>query len=290
MENVFFLLLCVIPIFAFAGFFILIRNRISKKSRLPFDITKSLRVPGYSILVDLKSHQVDIGAYLGLSVFIAIIPFAQAGIYTLFDKPIKFLPSVIILMLIGEALLFRKAILSFKIIQNQRLGLEAEWAVAGELSQIKEPGVTVFHDVQCDNFNIDHVVTSPHGILAIETKGRRKPNNPNNQQTFKVELKGDKLIFPHYIDTSIVKQALRQAKWLKQLLDSSTGDAFNVVPAVVIPGWFVEMKSKPEILAWPLKKLRENYRHGMKQSLDPQQLKRVNHQLAILCQRDSDEF
>ena len=290
MENILFLLLCTAPIIIPAGLFPLIQYRLSSKSRLPIDYAQYLRIPGFSLLTELKSLQFDVIAYVGLSVTLTLIPFAQMGMYALFNreyKPLIF-TAAITLLIVGWLVV--KIAKNFKRLQSIRLGLEAEWAVASELGQIREPNVTVFHDVQGDNFNIDHVITSPNGIIAIETKGRRKPNSSSKEKSYRVTLKNDSLHFPHLTDTNTIPQAQRQAKWLRETLLSATGEQNNVTPVVVIPGWFIEHKTKPSVLIWPLKKLRENYRYGMKQNIAAEQLQRVNHQLSILCQRNSDKF
>jgi len=289
-ENFFLIVLCSFPIFLTVGFFAFLHHRIRKKSRYPINVSKTQKIPGFSLLVKLKELQYDIGMRIGLTVAVGLIPFAQVGVYTLFGKPLTtFYLSAIFTFLVIIWLLI-EITKSFKSLQNIRLGLETEWAVAEELNHIREPDVTVFHDVQAENFNIDHVVTSPHGIIAVETKGRRKPNVSERDKSYRVELNGNNLIFPNYTDTKIIPQTVRQAKWLTNHLANAAGERFAVTPAVVIPGWFVEIKTKPTVLAWPLNKLRSNYRHGMKQQLLPEQLKRVNHQLSILCQRNSVEF
>lgn len=290
MENILFLLLCTVPIIIPAGLFSLIQYRLSSKSRLPIDYGQSLRIPGFSLLTELKSLQFDVIAYVGLSATVTLIPFAQMGVYALFNreyKPLIFTTTITLLILGWFVVKIAK---NFKRLQSIRLGLEAEWAVASELGQIREPNVSVFHDVQGDNFNIDHVVTSPNGIIAIETKGRRKPNSAAKEKSYRVTLKNDSLHFPHFTDKDTIRQAQRQSKWLKEKLLTATGEQNNVTPVVVIPGWFIEHKTKPSVLIWPLKKLRDNYRYGLKQNITMEQLQRVNHQLTILCQRNSDEF
>jgi len=52
-----------------------------------------------------------------------------------------------------------------------RAGFDAALAVGQELDRLMREGAWVYHDVLGDNFNIDHVVVSPRGIFAIETKG-----------------------------------------------------------------------------------------------------------------------
>ena len=132
---------------------------------------------------------------------------------------------------------------------NLRLGLEAEWFVSSELHDIEAPGYKVFHDIQCDKFNIDHLVIGPNGVFAIETKGRRKPTNSKTtaekSQEHVVKVKGKILEFPNYTDSSIVEQAIRQANWATIWLGEATGEKILVCPVITIPGWFIKTVSKP---------------------------------------------
>jgi hypothetical protein len=43
------------------------------------------------------------------------------------------------------------------------------------LERLRDDGARVFHDVPGEGFNLDHVVISPHGLCAIETKTYSKP-------------------------------------------------------------------------------------------------------------------
>ena len=183
-----------------------------------------------------------------------------------------------------------KAIKAFNKIRITRLGIEAEWAVSFALSKITDSRVRVFHDVQAPSFNIDHVLTFPGGVLAIETKGRRKPNVKNSKSSHKLTVEGDKIQFPHYTDTSTVEQAKRQADWLSKQLTQSTGMSVEASPVVVIPGWFIEYKQKPIIPIMNHNSLTKHYALSKKTILDNSSLDRINHQLEALTLRGSDLF
>jgi hypothetical protein len=61
----------------------------------------------------------------------------------------------------------RKAL---KKIKNIKLGLAGEKAVGQFLELLRENGAKVFHDVQGEKFNLDHVIIHPSGIYVVETK------------------------------------------------------------------------------------------------------------------------
>ena len=56
-----------------------------------------------------------------------------------------------------------------------RLGRDGERAVGQFLERMRERGYRVFHDIQQDHFNIDHVLVGPEGVYAIETKNAKLP-------------------------------------------------------------------------------------------------------------------
>jgi hypothetical protein len=52
-------------------------------------------------------------------------------------------------------------------------GSRAERAVGEDLDLLRAEGGLVFHDVELDRGNIDHVVAVPRGVYVVETKSRR---------------------------------------------------------------------------------------------------------------------
>ena len=56
-----------------------------------------------------------------------------------------------------------------------RQGIEGEKAVGQFLDRLRGDGYHVFHDVQGDGFNIDHVLIGAAGVFTVETKTWSKP-------------------------------------------------------------------------------------------------------------------
>lgn len=98
----------------------------------------------------------------------------------------------------------------------------------------------MFHDVQAGSFNIDHVVVSPAGVFAVETKSRRKPPAGGGAENVKVRYDGKALAFPGWTESEPIAQAERQARWLAEHLRKATGESFPVTPVLALPGWYVE--------------------------------------------------
>ncbi|MBO2649038.1 NERD domain-containing protein [Shewanella algae] len=130
---------------------------------------------------------------------------------------------------------------------NLRLGHAAEVATANELIGLQGLGYQVFHDVQADGFNIDHLVIGANGVFVIETKGRHKRNKDkkNGGKDHELTFKDGKLIFPSWVETKPLEQAVRQAKWVGDWLSKSSGVEVSPMPVLVFPGWYINRDSKP---------------------------------------------
>lgn len=116
-------------------------------------------------------------------------------------------------------------------------GLQAELFTAQELNRLMALGCSVLHDIPGDRFNIDHVVVGPRAVYAVETKSVRKPKDSH-----KVSYDGEKLHFPTFSDAKRLEQTKRQADWLSKYLRQTLGQNIPVVPALALPGWWIETK------------------------------------------------
>ena len=292
MEILFVMAISLFP-FALVILFAACYNKITdKKSRIPFDYACTARIPAFTLLQQHRDSSLDMLVYTLLSTLYFQLPFSLPTIAELlgFVDVSKNWLIYGIIFFAAAIYSLSKALRAFSKIRIARLGIEAEWAVSFALSKISDNRVRVFHDVQAPNFNIDHVLTFPGGVLAIETKGRRKPNVKNSKSSHKLTVEGEKIQFPHYTDTSTVEQAKRQADWLSKQLTQSTGMSVVASPVVVIPGWFIEYKQKPVIPIMNNNSLTKHYALSKKTVLDNSSLDRINHQLEALTMRGSDLF
>jgi hypothetical protein len=122
--------------------------------------------------------------------------------------------------------------------RKNKQGIRAEQAVAQELAASLAGDNRIIHDIQAGDFNIDHVVITPAGVFAVETKSRLKP--PVGNGSPKVKYDGKQLEFPGWTEIKPIEQAARQAKWLSDYLQKSTGERFPVFAVLALPGWFIE--------------------------------------------------
>lgn len=152
------------------------------------------------------------------------------------------------------------------------LGRDGEVAVGNLLEELRDDGAQVFHDLQGDGFNLDHVVIHRSGVYVIETKTYSKPDSGKPVLVFdgqQVLLNGRPL------KTNAVTQARAGAHWLKNMVERSTGRGFVVRPVVVYVGWFIQQTADAQNSdAWVLnpKALRGFLRHS-KTQLTPENIK-----------------
>lgn len=134
--------------------------------------------------------------------------------------------------------------------RSLKQGMAGEKFVGQSLEELRSIGATVFHDVCAKDFNVDHVVVSPKGVFAIETKTYSKPVGKGAT----IRYDGVKLLVDGKApDRDPVSQATANAKWVQELIMESTGKSFPVRPVVLFPGWFVEtLNSRAHDKVWVL--------------------------------------
>ena len=170
------------------------------------------------------------------------MPFAIKGIAEMFASG-KVNYFLITLIILGLAYVARKLWVKSNHLIKLKLGRDAELAVASELIELQSHGYQVFHDIQADGFNIDHLVVGPNGIFAIETKGRHK--RIKDEKNYKVKFENSHLAFPSWFESKPLEQAQNQANWVNKWLQGATGFNTQVLPVLCFPGWFIELKQRP---------------------------------------------
>lgn len=262
-----------------------------KKTEKPPQSEKLLRPPGYSLAARLDKNADDM-----MDDMLASCGFsAMAGIFIwpLFyclSHTAPFIWSavcalLIALCLIGSGFSAVRAFRRYQDAQNIRLGLRGEQAVAEALNEAAESGFRSFHDLPGgDDWNIDHVAVGTRGVFLIETKARRRRGSSNGQAAHEVVFDGEALQFPHGRDASPIEQAKRNAAWLSNHLREATGEAVEVFPLVVLPGWFVKNTAKGNFRVGVMA---ANYLPGFLsrqgEKLEPAQVQRIIFALDKKC-------
>lgn len=126
------------------------------------------------------------------------------------------------------------------------LGAKGERAVAQAIDAFKAQGGEVFHDLQMDGYNIDHVVVTESAVLCIETKTRRKP--VKTKAPAKLIYRDGFVCFPWGRENYGVEQARRQAVQLGELLSKECRKKVHAFPVLTFPGWWVEEVTREDDL------------------------------------------
>jgi Nuclease-related domain len=199
---------------------------------------KPLRVPGESLDEEIDRCVTDsaIGYYIAAALLCSLAAMEWFG-------DITHAPRRPILFSIMAAAAVTVAVWRIWVIRGRvrqlKQGRDGERVVGQFLERLREAGGQVFHDIPAEGFNLDHVVISPHGLYAVETKTYSKPWSKAT-----ITVDGDCLRIAGRIpDRNPIEQVAGAARWLECLLQNSTGKRFAVRGVVAFPGWFVEQRS-----------------------------------------------
>ncbi len=147
--------------------------------------------------------------------------------------------SIVALLAIAHSVYRHRRML--KIGLPLKLGVQGEKAVGQLLNSLRGIGAQVFHDIQGEGFNLDHVVIHKSGIYVIETKTFSKPGQGNP----KIHYDGESLKIPGKFDNnSALIQVRAGAKWLQEILKESTSLTLPVKPVLLFPGWDIESSAQ----------------------------------------------
>ena len=207
---------------------------------------KPLRLPGQALQEQREALIADkLEPWLLLALFMAVLAGWEWWRYWKLTPPTPWLFTAVA---VAVALV---AVWRFQQLRPRlralRLGMEGERAVGQFLERLREQGYQVFHDLQGEGFNVDHVCIGPAGVFTIETKTWSKPRHGEAR----IRYDGEKLsLNGHEPERDVVRQARAQAAWLARLLSESSGRSVVVKPVVVFPGWFVEAEAGAQREVW----------------------------------------
>jgi hypothetical protein len=272
--------------------FALLKHR-DRTVKLPVDRDQLLRIPAFGLQQQIQDLQINLIASMLMSVLIVCLPFAVSSIQAHIAIG-KFPWPFVITSVFGLAYCGYKTWKNFSKLTKLRLGHTAEIATANELIGLQALGYQIFHDIQADGFNIDHLAIGKNGVFAIETKGRHKrhkdllKNNNNGDKGYQVVYKDGRLHFPSWKETKPLEQATRQAAWVSQWLTKSTGSPVTSTPILVFPGWFVTNQTKPPFPIISHKLLVKTIPKISTQTLSQQQVDAIVYQVAQRCLSKSE--
>jgi hypothetical protein len=222
----------------------------NRKKRLPFT-QKILRPPGESLrirLIELDEKLNDRLIQLFLS---AYSPLIMVGLVAL--QGVR--PGIgvwITIAVIAAVASIWSAYRLWKVLNLRRrirLGFEGERHVGEALNQLMLVGYRVFHDFLITDKprsirNIDHIVIGPNGVFGVETKARRKVKGENGA---KVTVLDNALQYLWGLDQRDLAQAQEDSAWLAVWLSKMSNEPVKVGSILVLPGWFIDRRSKPGV-------------------------------------------
>lgn len=263
------------------GFIYSFKNR-NRKNPLT---QKLLRSPGQSLfdrITELQSKVMEIVFFWCIIpplVYIAALGTIAA------HKSTALLLSAMCLAILLSLYGALRAYFMLKHLADLRLAYDGELSVGQELNELMLDGFCVYHDIQAEGFNIDHVVVGKSGVFAIETKTRSKRRSASGAEAVEVLYDGDSIKFHNWRDIKILEQARAAAQWLERRITAAVGEQVIVFPAVAIPGWYtkrITKKSGP--IVYNGKNPRAIFpKCGQSDTLSQEEINRIAYQIEQFC-------
>jgi hypothetical protein len=261
-------------------------HRRDKRSRRPFE--EMPRPAGWSLQNRTAALMEDFTVYFIFANVVGLVAWALT-------INIKGSPAIYLgVGFVACCVLIYRATRSISSYMNHRLGLLGEQVVGQILDQLSSDSIRVFHDLEVREpgkkpWNIDHVVLTPAGVFAIETKTRRKSRGiaPDGQEGHKVVFDGQQLNFPYPMgyDSHGIEQAQENATWLSGKLTGLNGCGVPVTPVLVLPGWWVDREGKSSISVLNAKEC-SNFFKGRPPTLSAERQRAIANQLEERCRID----
>jgi Nuclease-related domain len=191
---------------------------------------KLLRSPGESLRRELEKmdeeevNDIFVWTFFGPALATTVFVITNSGAKPVAGATLPWIIFIGVLAIVFALLIWRLVYLINRR-RSYRLGFTGERAVGEELNPLMLEGCHVFHDVPMEPYgNIDHVIVSPSGIFAVETKTVSKPRFRNGKTGYRVIFDGRLLRFPHRSDGAALGQAEDQAKRLADFLSRAIGE------------------------------------------------------------------
>lgn len=256
--------------------------------RSPLAGKKLGNLPGQQLLMRIDDHQSELLLAAMLMMLSFPLMFAVwAGMRVKWEQmrfggtEIFFLLAT--LMIFGYAL--ARYIKHYRLREQAQDGLIAERVTGMQLNRLVAKGCLVLHDLPAEGFNIDHVVIAPKAVYAVETKSVRKPKDMEGEAGSRVGYDGKSLMFPSFNQTAPLDQAVRQAQWLRRALREALDQEFPVIPAVALPGWYIEKtheaKRAEVVVFTPIGKGAEFMSWAASERISEQQRHMISQALAL---------
>ncbi len=266
------------------------QDRKHRQSPLTQDL---MRPPGYSLQQKVNELNDEVSFSFILMLLIPFLLYSLHVSQSYFGDVPESLPRTIIMLIVS---LVAIAFLGYRLTKvlterkNNALGLQGEMFTGEELNQLMLCGCRVFHDIQFDYGNIDHVVVSPSGVYSINTKMRGKPKVGEGKADLIIDHQKNSLCFPDYEHPIPTKQLETESHWLSQHLTSSVGSQIEVQSILALPGWYIKQRIGRGSVYVINPKNPKKFFVGNRVILDPTKIQQIAHQLEQLCRNVEPVF
>lgn len=124
----------------------------------------------------------------------------------------------------------------------------------------------------------------PTCVFAVETETRTKIKSIAGDTQYKAVFDSKSLKIAQRVEDAALEQARRQAQWLARSLKKSLGEPVRVRPALALPGWYVDLKAKSDVVIFSPRQADMTF-PSMRESdqLDIQQIHRISAQIESAC-------
>ena len=167
--------------------------------------------------------------------------------------------------------------------------MEGEIATGEELNQLMLHGCRVFHDLQFEYGNIDHVVVSQSGVFSVETKTLAKANHSGSEKVT-VDFANNRIQFTDWNCPIPTKQLKTNSRWLSQYLSSATGMKVEAESMLALPGYFIEKRiGKSNFFVFNPNQPKKFFSNS-RVVFTPEQVQRIAHQVENSCRDVKPSF
>lgn len=245
-----------------------------------------MRPPGYSLQLKLNELNDEVSFSFILMLLTPFLLYSLHLSQSYFGGVPESLPRTIIMLIVGLGII---ALLGYRLTKvlserkNNALGLQGEMFVGEELNQLMLYGCRVYHDIQIDYGNIDHVIVSPSGVYSIETKMKQKPKEGKGKAEVNIDHQQNVLRFPDREEEINIDQLEAQGKWLSKHLTSSVGIQIQAQSILALPGWYIKQRIGRGSYYVINPKNPKNFFVNHRVKLSPQEIQQITHQLEQLC-------
>ena len=256
--------------------------------------TDMLRPPGYSLRKEITQIDDDMLTWICLLVTSPILWTAMfLSLVFVGGYPNRSLAliSTVCFGAVAYAVFARKVWALKKKRTNLVLGCEGELATAQHLDLLMLEGCRMFHDMECNCGNIDHIVVSRSGVFSINSKGYSKPQKTKNVARIDYPKRTMFLTGKEVPLSPIQAQVEAEANCLSKLLAESVGEPIGVEPLIALPGWWVEWEGKKpkDVCVFSPKNSGRYFLHRGPDKLSPKLITQISHQLEQKCRTVSAE-